>query len=405
MRPGGNHLGNVFLGHFLVQQMIFAFFGFDLLMGSLQFGLEFRDLAVLDLSGEVQIARALGAFLFQFGLFQLGGQDAGGVDGGFLILPLRLEFTGAFLELGQFFLDLLQTILRSVVRFLFQSGLLDLQLHDLAFQLIYLHRHGIQLHPQTAGGFVHQIHGFIGQEPVRNIAVGKRCGGHQSGITDTHTMMIFIAFLQSAQDGDGRLHTRFFHHDRLETAFQSRILFHMLAVFIQRSRADTAQFTTGQLRFEQVGRVGRSFGRAGTHQGMQLINKEDNGPVAGGHFLDKGFQTILKFTSVFRAGDHAAQIHRDQSLVLEGFRYVTADDTAGDPLHDSGLAHTGLTDQDGIILSAPGEDLHHTADLLVTSDDGVYLSGTGGGGQVAPVLLQSLKFFLRVFIYDPLVST
>ncbi len=126
MRPGGNHLGDVFLGHFLVQQMVFAFFGFYLLMGGLQFGLEFRDLAVLDLRGQVQIACALGAFFFQFGLFQLGGQDAGSVDGGFLILPLRLEFAGAFLELGQFFLDLLQTVFGSIVCFLFQSGLLDL---------------------------------------------------------------------------------------------------------------------------------------------------------------------------------------------------------------------------------------------------------------------------------------
>ncbi len=217
-------------------------------------------------------------------------------------------------------------------------------------------------------------------------------------------MMIFIAFLQSAQDGDGRLHTRFFHNDRLETAFQSRILFHMLAVFIQRSRADTAQFTAGQLRFEQVGRVGRSFGRAGTHQGMQFINKEDDGPVAGGHFLDKGFQTILKFAPVFRAGDHAAQIHRDQSLVLEGFRHITADDPAGDPFHDSSLAHTGLADQDGIVLGAPGQDLHHTTYLLVTSDDGVDLSGAGRGGQVASVFLQCLKFCFRVFIHDPLIS-
>ena len=56
---------------------------------------------------------------------------------------------------------------------LFFEGLaLDLELHGAAENLVELRRHGIDLGAQLGGGFVHQVDGFIGQEPVADVAVG-----------------------------------------------------------------------------------------------------------------------------------------------------------------------------------------------------------------------------------------
>ena len=58
------------------------------------------------------------------------------------------------------------------------------------------------------------------------------------------------------------------------------------------------------------------------------------------------------------------------------------------PLHQSGLTNSGVPDYDGIVLGAPGEDLHNPVDLGIASDDRVQFAGACFGGQVFAVLLQ-----------------
>ena len=43
--------------------------------------------------------------------------------------------------------------------------------------------------------------------------------GHQGRVLNAHAVMQFVAFLQSAQNGDCIFHARFFHHERLKTPF------------------------------------------------------------------------------------------------------------------------------------------------------------------------------------------
>ena len=49
---------------------------------------------------------------------------------------------------------------------------------------------------------------------------------------------------------------------RLETAFERRVFFDVLAVFVERRRAHAAQFAARELRFHDVRRVRRAFRRA-----------------------------------------------------------------------------------------------------------------------------------------------
>ena len=62
----------------------------------------------------------------------------------------------------------------------------------------------------------------------------------------------------------------------LETAFQRRVLLDILAVLVQRRRADAVQLAARQHRLEQVARIHAALGFARAHNGMQLIDEQDD---------------------------------------------------------------------------------------------------------------------------------
>ena len=87
--------------------------------------------------------------------------------------------------------------------------------------------------------------------------------------------------------------------DRLESAFQGGVFFDVLAVFVQRRRADGAQLAAGEGGLEQIAGVHRAFGLAGADDGVQLVDEENDLPVAAGDFLDDGFEAVLEFAAIF----------------------------------------------------------------------------------------------------------
>ena len=89
-------------------------------------------------------------------------------------------------------------------------------------------------------------------------------------------MMHFIAFLETAEDGDGILHAWLFDHDWLEASLEGGVLFDVFAIFVERRGADGVQFAASELWFEHIGSVCRAFGCAGAHNGMELVDKEDD---------------------------------------------------------------------------------------------------------------------------------
>ena len=85
--------------------------------------------------------------------------------------------------------------------------------------------------------------------------------------------MHLVAFLESAQNGDGRLHARLGHDDRLEAPLQGRVFLDVLAILVQRRRADAAQLPARELRLEHVRGIARAFRRARAHDGVQFVDK------------------------------------------------------------------------------------------------------------------------------------
>ena len=55
-------------------------------------------------------------------------------------------------------------------------------------------------------------------------------------------MVYLVAILESAQNRDRILYARLTDHDRLEAALECRVLLNVLTVFVQRCRANAAQF-------------------------------------------------------------------------------------------------------------------------------------------------------------------
>jgi len=65
-------------------------------------------------------------------------------------------------------------------------------------------------------------------------------------------------------------------------------------------------------------------------------------------------------------------------------------------IRDRGLADAGFADQNRVVLGAPGEHLHQTADLLVAADDRIELAGLGELSEVAPIVGEGVVLVLGV---------
>ena len=164
----------------------------------------------------------------------------------------------------------------------------------------------------------------------------------------------------------------------LEAALQRRVLLDVLAVLVQRGRADHAQLAAGQHRLEHVAGVHRALaGRAGADDGVQLVDERDDLAVARLDLVEHGLEPLLELAAVLRAGHHRAEVERDQPLVAQRLGHVAGDDPLGQALDDGGLADAGLADEHRVVLGAPGQHLHDPADLGVPADDRVELAVAG----------------------------
>ena len=197
---------------------------------------------------------------------------------------------------------------------------------------------------------------------------------------------------------------RLVHQHRLEAALQRRVLLDVLAVLVQRGRADGVQLAARQHRLEHVAGVHGALGRARADDGVQLVDEQDDLPGRVGDLLEHGLEPLLELAAVLGAGDQRAHVQRDDALVLQPFGHVAAHDALRQPLDDGGLAHARLADEHRVVLGAPAEDLDDAADLLVAADDRVELAAARHLGQVAAVLLQRLVGAFRVLAGDALAA-
>ena len=329
-------------------------------------------------------------------MFDLLFQVADLGDGVLLHLPLRLARARFLAQSGQLDFELLQPLLRMRVGFVQQRLALDFQMQDAPLDFINFDGQRIQLHAQARGGFVDQVDGLVRKKPVGDVAVGKRGGRQDRRVLNAHAVVQLVALFQSAQNRDGVFDGRLGNQDRLEAALERRILLDVFAVFVERGRADRAQFAARQRRLQHVGRVHRAFRRACAHQRVQLVDEQNDLPFGFGDFLQHGFQAVFKFAAVFRAGNQRRKVQSDDALRAQHFGHIARDDSLREPFDDGRLADARLADQDGIIFRAPRENLHDAADFIVAADDRIEFAAPRQFDQVAAVLFQRAERRFRI---------
>src|SRR5438876_796180 len=140
---------------------------------------------------------------------------------------------------------------------------------------------------------------------------------------------------------------------RLEPALEGRILLDVLAVLVERGRADRVQLAAGEHRLQEVRGVDRALGRAGADDGVELVDEQDDLALARGDLLEDGLQALLELAAVLRAGEERADAQLEDALLLQALRDVAADDPLRQTLDDRGLADAGLADEHGVVLRAP----------------------------------------------------
>ena len=401
--PAGHDPGDLLVGDAVPQQAGLFLVGGQLFFG-FQLFLELRQTAVLQLGGLVQVVFTLGLLDGGVGLLDLLTQGLDLADGVLLILPLGLHLLELVLQLGQLFLDVLQAALAQGVGLLLQAHLLNLQLGDLVGHVVHLAGHALHLGLDHGTGLIHQVDGLVGQEAVGDVPVTEGGCRNQGAVVDLDAVEHFVPLFQATQDGDGVLHRGLIHLHRLEPALQGGVLLDVLAVLIQGGGADAVQLAPGQHGLQQVACIHGAVGLAGAHDGVQLIDEEDDLALALLDFVQDTLQTFLKLAAVLGAGHQGAHIQAEDGAALQVFGHIAPDNPLGQALGDGGLADAGLADQAGVVLGLTGQDPDHVPDFLVTADDGVQLLLAGQIHQILAVLLQGVVGFLGVIGGDPLVA-
>ena len=120
---------------------------------------------------------------------------------------------------------------------------------------------------------------------------------------------------------------------------------------------------------------------------MHLVDEED-GVVGVGRLLDDALQALLELTAVLGARHETGQVERPDILVHQVLGHIACRNLLRQPLDDGRLAHTGVAQDERVVLGAAGEDLHHAEDLLLAADYRVELAGARLLGQVGGIALE-----------------
>ena len=231
------------------------------------------------------------------------------------------------------------------------------------------------------GGLVDEVDRLVRQVPVGDVADRQVGGGLDRLVRDRDLVVLLVALADAHQDVDGLLERRLLDHDRLEAALEGGVALDVLAVLVERRRADALQLAAGERRLEDVGGVDRALGRAGADERVELVDEEDR-VVRVAELLDDLLEPLLELAAVLRAGDQRADVEGQDALVEQRLGHVAGDDPVGEALGDGGLADARLADQGRVVLRASRQDLDDPLDLLLAADDGIQLSCPRGVGEV-----------------------
>src|SRR4029079_8131266 len=244
---------------------------------------------------------------------------------------------------------------------------------DLLLELAIARRRGHRPDADARAGLVDQVDRLVGQMAVLDVAVGKPRGRVQSLVGDLDAVVCLVAVTEAAEDLNGLVDRRLLDANLLEAPLESGVALEVLAVLVERRRADRLQLTAGEGGLEDRRRVDRALRRARADEIVELVDEQDD-VAALGDLLHHLLQALLELAPVLRARDERGEVERVDLLVLQQLGHLVRGDAGGEALDDGRLADARLADQHRGVLLAAREDLHHALDLELAADDGVELA-------------------------------
>ena len=261
------------------------------------------------------------------------------------------------------------------------------QLHLQRVHPLRLHE---RLHAHARGRLVHEVDGLVRQPAVADIAHGERDGLAQRIVRDVQAVVRLEPFAQTAQDQQALLRRGLCNAHGLKAPLERRVLFDILAVLLERRRADDLQLVAPERGLENVRRVDRALGRARADDRVQLVDEENHIPRSL-HLVQDALDALFKVAAVLCAREHGRQVHTHNTLVAQVLGHVAVRNALRQPLGHRRLADAGLADEHGVILAAAREDLDGALDLPVAADDRVHLPAGCQLREVAAVLVERFR--------------
>ena len=246
--PTLDNAGNFFIGNLVTQQGVLALCLLGLCFFLFQLLFQFRQTAVFEFRSLVEVISLFCAFDIRIQLLNICTQLLYLANGIFFVVPARLHRIELLAHLCQFLLNFRQMLLRQLVILFLEGCFFNFVLNDFALNNIQFCRHGVNFRANHCTRFIDQINRLIRQESVGNIPIGQCSGCNQRRILNLYAVIDFIAFLQTTQNRNGIFHCRLTDHNGLETTFQSRILFDILAILVQCRCTDAVQLAACQHR-------------------------------------------------------------------------------------------------------------------------------------------------------------
>ena len=339
--------------------------------------------------------------LLRLGLRELEHRDARphGDDVGDLVLAdLRLLLVGlvapVLLELLLLLREL--ALLVAELRRLLELLLLDRVLLvaanalDLLLELAVARRRGHRRDADARARLVDEVDRLVREVAVLDVAVREDRSGGQRVVGDLAAVMCLVAVAETAQDLNRLVDGRLLDAHLLEAALEGGVALEVLAVLVERRRADRLDLPACEGGLEDGGSVDRAFSGSGADEVVELVDEEDD-VAALGDLLHHLLQPLLELAAVLRSGDERREVEGVDLLALQDLGHLVGRDAGGETLDDGGLADAGLADEHGVVLLPAREDLHDALDLRLAADDRVELALLGGLRQVAAELVEELR--------------
>ena len=200
-------------------------------------------------------------------------------------------------------------------------------------------------------------------------------------------MVDFVLFLEATQDSNGVIKTRLADVNWLKAPLQGCVLLNILAVLSQRGGTNHVEFAAGQGGFKHIAGVHAAFAFASADHGVDFIDEEDDLASSFFNLFQHAFEAFFKLTAEAGTRQQAGDFQTNEPFILQRRRYVPLDDALRQGLDDGGFTDAGFTDQYGVILGAPAEDLHGAANFFIPADHWVEFTLTRQSGEVGAELL------------------